>query len=181
MKPELLIVGLGNPGKQYEKTRHNAGFLALDAIAKDVGAETWEDKQKFAAFIAEGTLDGKAVLLVKPTTFMNLSGQSIKKLIDFYKLNPATQVLVVSDDIDLPLGTFRFRTSGGPGTHNGLKSIVELFGEAFPRHRIGLGTHPEKMDLAAWVLSAMSAEELKSMKPNFDAVLDSAKELLKIG
>jgi PTH1 family peptidyl-tRNA hydrolase len=179
MKPSLIIVGLGNPGKQYEKTRHNAGFLALDFLAKKTEAGEWQDKQKFLALIAEGTLDGKAVLLVKPTTYMNLSGQCIKKLLDFYKLDPAKQLLVLSDDIDLPLGTHRFRTSGGPGTHNGLKSIVEIYGENFPRHRIGLGTQPEKMDLAAWVLSAMSDADIKAMQPSMEAALDSAKELLK--
>lgn len=180
MKPDLVIVGLGNPGKEYEKTRHNAGWIALDVLAKEVGADSFSDAQKFLCTLSEGTLTGKKVLLVKPTTFMNRSGECIRKLVDFYKLNPATQILAVCDDIDLPLGTFRFRASGGPGTHNGLKSIVETLGEGFPRHRIGLGTCPAQMDLAAWVLSRLSSEELQAMRPAMNSLKESAMNLLKV-
>lgn len=179
MKPSFLIVGLGNPGKQYTKTRHNAGWIALDVLADEIKATQYEDKQKFLCWAAEGEIDGVPVLLVKPTTFMNLSGQCIKKLIDFYKLNPATQLLVLCDDIDIPRGTHRLRMTGGPGTHNGLNSIVEIFGENFPRHRIGLGPKPAEVDLAAWVLSAMTPMDLKVMKPTFTAVLDSVREVMK--
>lgn len=179
MKPAFVIVGLGNPGKQYELTRHNLGWLALDAIAEDVKAGKYKDQQKFLCTAAEGELDGNAVLLVKPTTFMNRSGECIRKLVDFYKLDPAKQLLVVCDDIDLPGGTHRFRMNGGPGTHNGLKSIVETLGENFPRHRIGLGNHPKEMDLAAWVLSRLTDEELKALQPPFKAVIASAKEVMK--
>jgi len=179
MKPSFLIVGLGNPGKQYTKTRHNAGWIALDNLADDIKASQYEEKAKFLCWAAEGELDGKAVLLVKPTTFMNLSGQCIKKLVDFYKLNPATQLLVLCDDIDIPRGTHRFRMTGGPGTHNGLKSIVEIFGENFPRHRIGLGPKPAEVDLSAWVLSAMTPMDIRVMKPALEAVKTSVKEVLK--
>lgn len=178
MKPSLVIVGLGNPGKQYERTRHNAGWLALDDLATTIKASPFKDQQKFLCTVAEGELDGKAVLLVKPSTFMNRSGECIRKLIDFYKLNPATQLLVLCDDVDLPLGTFRFRMTGGSGTHNGLKSIVETLGENFPRYRIGLGPQPAEIDLAAWVLSTFSPEEQKTMQPAIDAVKASADSLL---
>lgn len=179
MKPAFLIVGLGNPGKQFAKTRHNAGWLALDAFADEIKATQYEDKQKFLCFAAEGEFDGKNVLLVKPTTFMNLSGHCVKKLIDFYKLDPATQLLVLCDDIDIPRGTHRLRLTGGPGTHNGLKSIVEVLGENFPRHRIGLGPKPAEIDLAAWVLSALTPTDMKVMKPSLEAVMRSVKEVMK--
>lgn len=177
MKPSFLIVGLGNPGKQYETTRHNAGWLALDHVANVWGAGEFEDKQKFLCTAAEATVDGSSVLLVKPTTFMNRSGECVRKLLDFYKLDPKTQLLVLCDDIDLPLGKHRLRLFGGAGTHNGLKSIIECIGEDFARHRIGLGSQPEGMDLAAWVLSALSKEELHMMQPPFEAVLSSYKEV----
>lgn len=163
MKPSLIIVGLGNPGKQYEITRHNIGFLALDRLHEELKAGEWQDRQKFLALISEGEIDGKSVLLVKPTTFMNRSGECVRKLVDFYKLDPSKQLLVISDDIDLPLGTHRYRESGGPGTHNGLRSVVECIGEGFPRLRIGFGPKPEQVDLAAWVLSAMNAEEMSTI------------------
>ena len=179
MKPAFIIVGLGNPGKEYAKTRHNLGWLALDAIGKELGAGEYTDHQKFLCTSAEGTIDGQAVLLVKPTTYMNRSGECIRKLIDFYKLDPSKQMLVVCDDIDLPVGTHRLRMSGGPGTHNGLKSIVECIGENFSRHRLGVGTQPQGMDLAAWVLSGLSGEELKQQETAFKAVIVSVREVMK--
>ncbi len=181
MKPSFLIIGLGNPGKQYTQTRHNAGWLALDALGPEAQAGEYADSQKFLCTSTEAHVDKKTVLLVKPTTFMNLSGHCIKKLVDFYKLNPATQLLVLCDDVDIPLGTHRFRMTGGPGTHNGLKSIVEIFGEDFPRYRIGLGPKPAEMDLAAWVLSGMTSEDLKNMRPAFADVLTRVRELLALG
>lgn len=179
MKPVLIIVGLGNVGKAYQDTRHNVGFLALDAFATTLGGVTWDDKQKFLAHTAEATVARLPILLVKPTTYMNLSGQCVRKLVDFYKLDPATQLLVCCDDIDLPLGTQRFRASGGAGTHNGLKSIIEAVGEAFPRLRIGLGRQPEGADLAAWVLSRLPSQDLLAMQPCFDALPKCVNDLLK--
>jgi len=170
MKPDLIIVGLGNPGKQYQKTRHNAGWMALDHLHEKIGAGDWQPKQKFLCDFAEGEIDGKSVLLVKPTTYMNDSGSCLRKLIDFFKLDSTKNLLVVTDDIDLPLGTHRFRKEGGPGTHNGLKSIVAIFGEAFPRHRIGIGPKDPEMDLAAWVLSRMSDEDIEKMREGMEAL-----------
>ncbi len=178
MKPALVVIGLGNIGKTYENTRHNVGFLAVEYLAKELQAGEWADKQKFQCFIANAELDGKPIVLAKPTTYMNLSGQAIKKIVDFYKLNPATQLLVCCDDIDLPLGTHRFRMTGGPGTHNGLKSIVEVFGEHFPRLRIGLGRQPEGADLAAWVLSHMTGDERKLLQPAFASTVESSRSVL---
>ncbi|MDA0376176.1 MAG: aminoacyl-tRNA hydrolase [bacterium] len=167
MKPILVIFGLGNPGAQYERTRHNAGYLAIDTLSEEFGQGDWQDKQKFDAFIQEARVGIAPVLLVKPKTFMNLSGDSVRKLVDFYKLAPDTQVLILSDDIDIPLGELRLRMKGGPGTHNGLKSIVDIYGEDFPRIRIGLGGPPVGQDLSNWVLSTFMTEEMDTLRESF--------------
>ena len=164
MKPSLVVIGLGNPGKAYLHTRHNAGFLGIDVLSKEYGQSEWKDSGKFEAHIQEARVVTVPVLLVKPQTYMNLSGQTVRKLVDFYKLNPAQQVLILCDDIDIALGTSRFREKGSAGTHNGLKSIVEQIGEGFPRMRIGIGPKPEKVDLAAWVVSALSPEETTKLE-----------------
>ena len=163
MKPSLIIVGLGNPGKQYERTRHNAGYLAIEYLSEKFGEGDWQDKQKFDADIQEARIGVVPVLLVKPKTYMNLSGDSVRKIVEFFKLDVSTQVLILSDDSDLPLAELRFRESGGPGTHNGLKSIVDIYGEAFPRLRIGLGDPPAGSDLSGWVLSALTKEEQEAL------------------
>lgn len=168
MKPTLVIFGLGNHGKAYERTRHNAGYMALDVLADAFAEGEWQDKQKFLGDTLEARIGVAPVLLVKPKTFMNLSGDCVRKVVDFYKLNPADQIIVLSDDIDIPLGELRFRKKGGPGTHNGLKSIVDIYGEEFPRLRIGLGEpHTAAADLAAWVLSKMTEEEEKVLMESF--------------
>lgn len=178
MKPSLVIVGLGNPGAQYARTRHNVGFMAVDHLHEDYGTTPWTPSQKFQSEIAEATIDGTTVLLMKPQTFMNRSGEAIRKIVDFYKLNTAINILVIVDDIDIPLGTERLRLSGGPGTHNGLKSIVECLGEDFPRLRIGIGPKPENIDLAAWVLSAMSEEERSALRINSETILDTIRQCM---
>lgn len=159
MKPSLVIVGLGNPGATYERTRHNAGFQALDVLSRSYGEGEWKQSDKFDAFTQEARVGTVPVLLVKPLTFMNLSGQSVRKIVDFYKLDAKEQVIVVYDDIDIPLGEHRFRKTGSAGTHNGMRSVVESFGENVPRLRVGIGPKPAQGDLAAWVLSAISAED----------------------
>ncbi|MDD5623720.1 MAG: aminoacyl-tRNA hydrolase [Candidatus Peribacteraceae bacterium] len=164
MKPDIVIVGLGNPGTQYAGTRHNAGFRAVSLLARHCGAGEWQPKQKFLAEVAEGSMGGKSALFVRPQTFMNRSGEAVGKIIPFYKLDASRALLILSDDIDLPLGALRFRESGGPGTHNGLKSVVDALGEGFPRLRIGLGAPPAGADLAAWVLSVPPPAEAKLLE-----------------
>jgi PTH1 family peptidyl-tRNA hydrolase len=162
MKPHLVIIGLGNPGKQYERTRHNAGFLALDAVAAALGEGEWEEKPRFGCLQREARVLGAAVLLVKPLTFMNRSGETVRKLVDYYKLDPKHQILVLTDELDIALGEVRLRMKGGPGTHNGLRSIVSQIGEEFPRLRIGIGgSNPKGEELATWVLSIPPPEEQK--------------------
>lgn len=171
MKPTLIIVGLGNPGTSYEATRHNAGFRALDALRIAFngagpttpsglrGAGDWKESAKVQSVVSEITIGEVSVLLAKPRTFMNRSGEAVQKMVTFYKVDPSFQLLILSDDCDLKLGEIRFRSQGGAGTHNGLKSIVEHVGETFPRIRIGLGNAPAGADLANWVLSVPPAEE----------------------
>ncbi|MSR67726.1 aminoacyl-tRNA hydrolase [Candidatus Peribacteria bacterium] len=179
MKPQFLLIGLGNPGTQYASTRHNIGWLALDAVAQELKAGDWSDKPRFMSAVCEIEIDGLPCLLVKPSTFMNRSGEAIKKLVDFYKLDPATQTLVCCDDIDLPLGTHRLRMSGGPGTHNGLKSIVDILGENFPRFRIGLGPKQEGADLASWILSRLKKEEEKALQNSLQSASAAMRDVMK--
>ena len=187
MKPSLVIIGLGNPGAQYAETRHNLGFRAVDLLAVksgegkpfDATQAQWQDKQKFLAQTCEVHIAEVPVLLVKPQTFMNRSGECVRKVTDFFKLDTQKQLRVISDDIDLPLGEIRFRENGGPGTHNGLKSVVEQIGEGFPRLRIGLGTPPAGTDLAAWVLSIPSKEEVETLKRKLSGVSRHVETFLK--
>jgi len=179
-----LIVGLGNIGDKYTKTRHNAGFMAVDFLAEKIASDAtttttsntktnvteWQEEPKFKAFIAETTIgtDGEKTILAKPTTFMNLSGESIAKIMTFYKI-PLENLTVIFDDIDLPLGTIRLREKGSAGTHNGMKSIIKLLGtEDFKRIRIGTEsrgiTSPKEQDTASFVLSNFTKEEEKLLK-----------------
>lgn len=178
MKPALVVVGLGNPGSQYERTRHNLGFLAVDALSEEFGEGEWQDKQKFDSLIQEARIGVAPVLLVKPKTYMNLSVDAVRKIMEFYKLDPAVHLLVLSDDIDIPSGELRLRMKGGPGTHNGLKSIVEVYGEEFPRIRIGLGSAPAGSDLSSWVLSALTGEEMDTMKKSFEDLPDMVRDFV---
>ncbi len=179
MKPAFLFIGLGNIGKEYESTRHNIGFFAADRVAKELNAGEFKDTPRFMSMIAEGEIDGLSCAIIKPTTYMNRSGEAVRKLVDFYKLDPATQLLMCCDDIDLPLGTHRLRMNGGPGTHNGLKSIVDSFGENFPRLRIGIGPKSETMDLAAWVLSRLTEAEKKALDPSLAYAVTAMREVMK--
>lgn len=164
---EYLVVGLGNPGSQYEATRHNVGFRAVDALAKEAGVKI--DRAKFQALTAQATVGGVRVLLMKPQTYMNLSGVAVKQAADFYKV-PPERVLVLFDDIDLDVGRLRIRAKGSAGGHNGIKSIISSLGsQDFPRIKIGVGAKPHPdYDLADWVLSRFTLAEQKLLEPAID-------------
>lgn len=172
-KLEWLIAGLGNPGGRYENTRHNAGFIALDAIAGHTGVKI--NRLKFKSSCADCLLGGKRVLLLKPSTFMNLSGEAVRDAMEFYKL-PPQRLLVISDDVTKDAGHLRIRRKGSDGGHNGLKNIIYLLGsDEFPRIRIGVGQKPhEGYDLADWVLSRFTEKELESVKSAADCCVQAA-------
>jgi PTH1 family peptidyl-tRNA hydrolase len=174
-----LIAGLGNPEAKYDGTRHNAGFAALDALAAKWGIAV--NKSKFQGLYGQGDVGGRKVLLLKPLTYMNLSGDAIAPLAAFYKV-PADHVIVLCDDITQAPGKLRIRPSGSAGGHNGLKSIIaRLGGENFPRIRIGVGAKPHPdYDLAAWVLGRFSEEEAKALAGRFDDIA-AAAELIMAG
>ena len=157
-----LIVGLGNPGKQYDKTRHNCGFRALDMIAQKLGCKV--DKGKFQGLYGQTVYGGQKLFLLKPQTFMNLSGRSVLQLSAYYNI-PPQRIIVLFDDISLPPGRLRIRSDGSAGGHNGIKSIIqELGSQDFPRVKIGVGAKPHAdQDLADWVLSNFSASEEKAL------------------
>ncbi len=169
---EYIIVGLGNPGSKYEGTRHNAGFMALDYIAEKAGAAV--DRIKFKGLCGIAHIGGKKVLLLKPSTFMNLSGQSVTEAMNFYKL-PPERVIVLFDDISLEPGRIRIRLKGSDGGQNGMKNIIYLSGsDAFPRVKIGTGAKPNpQWDLADWVLSQFTSPELKLLEEAIDHVYSS--------
>ncbi|MBP3592604.1 MAG: aminoacyl-tRNA hydrolase [Clostridia bacterium] len=175
---EFLIAGLGNPGKEYERTRHNAGFVAVDAIAESLGVKI--DRAKFRALIAEVSLGGKRGLLMKPQTFMNLSGAAIAEAASFYKI-PPERVLVLVDDISLAPGQMRIRRKGSAGGHNGLKSIIaELGSQEFPRIKLGVGQKPSPdHDLVNWVLGKLPEEDNKAFLSILDDVAASATLIVK--
>lgn len=161
-KETWLIVGLGNPGKEYERTRHNCGFRALDVLAEDLSCKM--DKGKFQGLYGQANYGDKKLILLKPLTYMNLSGRSVQQFADYYHI-PSQQVIVMFDDISLIPGRLRIRADGSAGGHNGIKSIIAQMGtQEFPRVKIGVGAkaHPEQ-DLADWVLSAFSAQEEKAL------------------
>lgn len=177
---DWLIVGLGNPGREYEKTRHNVGYRAADLLAKDAGVSI--DRAKFRGLTRTAALAGQKVLLLKPETYMNNSGEAVQLAAMFYKL-PISHILVLSDDISLPVGKIRVRAEGSAGGHNGLKSIISHLGsQDFPRIKIGVGAKPHPdYDLADWVLSSFSAEEEKNLAPALAHAAEAVLELMKNG
>ena len=175
-----LIVGLGNPGDKYDGTRHNAGFLAVDALA-DQGRFA-VTRMKFKALTAQVEVGGQGALVMKPTTYMNLSGEAVGEAARFYHIPPAN-VLVISDDVDLPLGKLRIRTGGSAGGHNGLKSIIQHLGtDQFPRIKIGVGGKPlPDYDMADWVLGKLRGEDRKVLDEAAERAAEAAACLLKDG
>ena len=173
----FLVVGLGNPGKEYENTRHNAGFICMDALSKKLGVAV--NKSKYKALITETVIADKRVLLMLPQTFMNLSGEAVSAAASFYKI-PADRILVISDDISLDVGKMRVRRKGSHGGQKGLKSITEQIGSSdFPRIKIGVGQKPRPdYDLAAWVLSNFSAEERKTINEVAEKSIDACRLII---
>ena len=175
-----LIVGLGNPGREYEKTRHNAGFRALDILADKLGCKV--DKAKFQGLYGQVNHKGRKLLLLKPQTFMNLSGRSVLQLSAFFNV-PPQNIIVLFDDISLEPGRLRLRKDGSAGGHNGIKSIIaELGSQEFPRVKIGVGAKPHPdFNLADWVLSAFSAQEEKALQPALERAADAALAIVELG
>ncbi|MBQ4349083.1 MAG: aminoacyl-tRNA hydrolase [Clostridia bacterium] len=160
---DYMIVGLGNPGKQYESTRHNAGFICLDLLAEKYSISI--KKLKFKSLLGEGRIEGKRCLLLKPQTFMNLSGEAVRDAAEFYKI-PPENIIVIYDDISLDPGKLRIRRKGSDGGHNGMKNILyHLKSDGFPRIKVGVGAKPNpEYDLADWVLSRFTSNEAKLIK-----------------
>ena len=175
-----LVVFLGNPGLKYENTRHNAGFMAAAAMAKAKGIDI--TRAKFKALTATCNINGESVMLMKPQTFMNLSGEAVIEAVNFYKIKPE-QVIVVSDEVSLPIGKLRIRKKGSAGGHNGLKNIIAHLGtDAFPRIRIGVGSapHPD-YDMADWVLSAFKGQDLKDMQDSAERAAQAVECYIEKG
>ena len=175
---DWLIEGLGNPGPEYEKTRHNTGFMSLDLLAARLQVKV--SKERFKALTAQADFDGQRLLLMKPLTFMNASGIAIEAAAHFYKI-PPERVLVLFDDISLPVGKLRIRKNGSAGGHNGLKSIISCLGsDQFPRVKIGVGAKPHPdYDLADWVLSTFQKDELSRMKEAMEKACEAVPLLVR--
>lgn len=170
-----IIVGLGNPGKSYQQTRHNTGFLVLDRLQKILDFPKFQKKEKLFSEISEGTFGREKILLVKPQTFMNESGKAVSALMKFYKISPEN-MWVVYDDVDLIEGTFRIRPNGSAGTHNGMKSIVSaLSHENFPRFRMGIAKEKMSKDIVKFILSPMTGKAWKYFQ---DPIEQMAKVVL---
>ena len=177
---EWLVVGLGNPGSKYEWTRHNMGFLVVDELAERLSIPV--QRLKFKALTNTATLGGKSVLLMKPTTYMNLSGEAVGQAARFYKI-PPERVLVISDDVALPQGKLRVRRSGSAGGHNGLKNIISHLGtDQFPRIKVGVGQKPSPdSDMVNWVLGTFTGQDRKVMEEAIGRAADAVTVLLQHG
>lgn len=175
-----VIVGLGNPGEEYAKTRHNAGFQAVKHVASRHGLDFGGKRAK--SRIAEGHILGQRVVLAKPFTYMNLIGQAVVGLCQWYKIDPARELLVIYDELDLPFGTLRLRERGSPGTHNGMKSICSLLGtQEFPRLRVGIGQGPPGRDAAQYVLGRFTRDEEAQLPSIYDRISDALEMIVRDG
>ena len=181
MTPETsyLLIGLGNPGREYRDSRHNVGFMLVDRIAVRLGARGMKVQSK--AIVTTAMHEDRKLILAKPQTYMNLSGQSVQGLIHFYKL-PLKNVLLAHDDLDVPFGTIRIRPGGGPGGQRGMASTIEQLGtKDFPRLRIGIGRPPGRMDPSAYVLQDFTRDEIKILSEILDRAADAALEFVVNG
>ena len=174
----FIIVGLGNPSKEYEGTRHNAGFEVIDRIADKYNISV--DTKKHRALIGKGIIGGQKVILAKPQTFMNLSGESVRSLLDYYKVDEEQEFIVIYDDISLDNGQIRIRAKGSAGGHNGIKNIIaHLGGQVFPRVKVGVGEKPSKYDLADYVLEHFSKEEQVLMDEGYAHAVHAVEMILE--
>ena len=172
-----IIAGLGNPGKKYENTKHNVGFLTVDILAEKLGIRVSKIRHK--ALTGEGFIGTEKVLLVKPQTYMNLSGESLRALTDFYKIDVETELLVIYDDISLDVGQLRIRKKGSAGGHNGIKSIISHLGtNVFPRIKVGVGEKPSGYDLADYVLGHFSKDDRAKMQEGYTRAMHAAEMLV---
>ena len=173
-----IIAGLGNPTLQYEGTRHNVGFDVIDTLADKYNISV--DARKSRAFIGKGMIEGQKVILVKPQTYMNLSGESIRGLVDYYKIDVEHELLVIYDDISLDVGQLRIRKKGSAGGHNGIKNIIAQLGtDTFQRIKVGVGEKPKGYDLAAYVLGHFHGEDLELMEEGYEKAISATEEILK--
>ena len=176
-KNMFIIAGLGNPTKEYEGTRHNVGFDVIDRLADRYNIDV--DTKKHLALIGKGVIAGQKVILAKPQTYMNLSGESIRSIVDYYKVDPETELLVIYDDISLDVGKLRIRAKGSAGGHNGIKNIIAHLGsQVFPRIKVGVGEKPSKYDLADYVLGHFSKEEQVLMDEGYDQAVNAVEMIL---
>ena len=174
-----IVAGLGNPTKEYEKTRHNVGFEVIDVLADRLGIMV--EEKKFRGYYGRGRIGGERVILLKPQTFMNLSGESVRAAADFYKVD-REHIIIVYDDISLDVGQLRIRTKGSAGGHNGIKNIIEHLGtQEFPRIKVGVGDKPKKMDLADYVLSRFSKEDRTVMEGAFAEAAQAVEMMISQG
>ena len=172
-----IIVGLGNPTKEYNNTRHNIGFDVIDAIAEKYDISVLEKKHK--ALIGKGYIDGQKVILAKPLTYMNLSGESVRELVDYYKIDEQEELIVIYDDISLDVGQLRIRKKGSAGGHNGIKNIIAHLGhDTFMRIKVGVGEKPKGYDLADYVLGHFTGAERKIMDESTEKATDAIKMMM---
>ena len=174
----FIIVGLGNPTKEYEGTRHNVGFDVIDAIADKYNISVTEREKR--AFCGKGIIEGQKVILVKPQTYMNLSGESVRGIIDYYKVDTETELLVIFDDVSLDVGQLRIRKKGSAGGHNGIKNIIQHLGSnVFLRIKVGVGEKPKDYDLADYVLGHFSKAEREVMEDGYQNAIEAVKMIVR--
>ena len=174
----FIIAGLGNPDEKYQGTRHNVGFDVVDRLAEKYQIAV--DTKNHRALIGKGVFEGQKVLLAKPQTYMNLSGESIRSLVEYYKIDPEEELLVIYDDISLEVGQLRIRRKGSAGGHNGIKNIIAQLGtDTFQRIKVGVGEKPKGYDLAAYVLGHFHGEDLELMEEGYEKAISATEEILK--
>ena len=175
-----VITGLGNPTLKYSKTRHNVGFDTIDVLAKKYGIKV--KKKQFKALTGEGFIDGEKVILVKPMTYMNNSGEAVSEIVKYYKIDPDRELIIISDDLNLDVGVLRIRAKGSAGGHNGLKSIIKCVGtESFDRVRIGVGKVPAGTDVITHVLTRFSRADRAIVKESFEVAADAIVSIISDG